>query len=346
MRRERWMALAALPVLLLAGDIVYWRFAAARLRAGFDAWTLGAAASGWTVRHGAIGTGGWPDMAVLRVEDVEIAGGGKAGRPAIVWGAGSVILRTRLLRPDVLEITPVAPRDLRLRGGPPIPVAADHARLRLVLRPNAPPSAIDLDIEALQAVLPDLGILSIGHLTGHAEIMPAAERNQVGIGFALTAGPVTLPDGVRWGLGPEVAGLAIEGAVNGPLPGIFATPAVWATAWRDGGGSVDVRRLAVHWGASALSASATLALDEDLQPMGAGTGKIAGYGAALDALAANAVIGRSAAKAAKAVLSLLASPPADGQPEEVEVPMTLQFRTLSVRQVPLARLPELNWSER
>jgi hypothetical protein len=30
----------------------------------------------------------------------------------------------------------------------------------------------------------------------------------------------------------------------------------------------------------------------------------------------------------------------------VEVPMTLEFRTLSVRQVPLLRLPELDWPEK
>ena len=79
--------------------------------------------------------------------------------------------------------------------------------------------------------------------------------------------------------------------------------------------------------------------------MGAGTGKITGYVAGLDALAANGILTRSAATAARAVLSLLANPPADGQPEEVEVPMALQFRTLSVRQVPLARLPELDWPD-
>jgi len=63
----------------------------------------------------------------------------------------------------------------------------------------------------------------------------------------------------------------------------------------------------------------------------------------LDALAAHSAISRSAATAAKAVLSLLAHSPDDGGPPDVEVPLTLQYRTLSMRQVPLVRLPELDW---
>ncbi len=68
-----------------------------------------------------------------------------------------------------------------------------------------------------------------------------------------------------------------------------------------------------------------------------------GYAETLDALAAHGVISRSAAIAAKAVLTLLAHNPEDGSPPDVEVPLTLQYRTLSMRQVPLVRLPEVDW---
>ena len=70
-----------------------------------------------------------------------------------------------------------------------------------------------------------------------------------------------------------------------------------ATSWRDAGGSLELHRLTIDWGLTRVDATATLALDEDLQPMGAGAGKIAGYEAALDALAENAVLTRSAATA-------------------------------------------------
>ena len=77
--------------------------------------------------------------------------------------------------------------------------------------------------------------------------------------------------------------------------------------------------------------------------MGAGSARLVGYAETLDALAARAAISRSAATAAKAVLSLMAHNPEDGSPPDVEVPLTLQYRTLSMRQVPLVRLPEVDW---
>jgi hypothetical protein len=119
-----------------------------------------------------------------------------------------------------------------------------------------------------------------------------------------------------------------------------------AQAWRDGGGSLEVTHLAMGWGPLGLSSSATLALDDQLQPMGSGSARIVGYGEALDRLAAGGLLTRSAATAAKAVLSLLAGTGDGGEPSEVDVPLTLQYRTLSMRQVPLVRLPELDWPAR
>ncbi len=121
------------------------------------------------------------------------------------------------------------------------------------------------------------------------------------------------------------------------------TLAEQAAAWRDGGGSLEVRHLALVWGPLDLTASATLALDDQLQPMGAGSARLVGYAETLDALAAHGAISRSAATATKAVLSLMAHNPEDGSPPDVEVPLTLQYRTLSMRQVPLVRLPEVDW---
>jgi hypothetical protein len=55
---------------------------------------------------------------------------------------------------------------------------------------------------------------------------------------------------------------------------------------------------------------------------------------------------KSAATAAKAVLSLMAGTTDADEPSAVDVPLTLQYRTLSMRQVPLLRLPELDWPGR
>ena len=108
----------------------------------------------------------------------------------------------------------------------------------------------------------------------------------------------------------------------------------WAEAWRDGGGSLAISHLAMGWGPLGLTSSATLALDDQLQPMGSGSARIVGYAATLDRLAAAGMLTRSAATAAKAVLSLMAGTGDGDGPQAVDVPLTLQYRTLSMRQVP------------
>jgi hypothetical protein len=360
MWRKRWIGLAVLPVLLLAGDFFYWRLAVGKLRTEFEALTRRAPAAGWEIRHGAISAGGWPDTATLRVKNLTVMASGLFGHGAlkvgtlhldgVAWGSDEVLLSAGLARPNVLELTPAGVGALRLNDGPTIPVSADHVLLRLTLHLNGSVRAADIDAVNPAAEIPGLGMIRSGRLNGHAELKSNAGRDQPVLAFSVGAGPVTLPGGMNWKLGPEIAELALEGVFNGPLPsggiakgrGLSAL----ATSWRDEGGSLELQRFVVDWGQARLDATATLALDEDLQPMGAGTGKIAGYGAALDALAADAVLTRSAATAAKAVLSLLANTPADGEPGEVEVPLTLQFRTLSARQVPLVRLPEIDWPDR
>jgi hypothetical protein len=350
MRRKRLIALAVLPALLLAGDFFYWQLAVERLQAGIENWIIGARAEGWDIRHGAVTTGGWPNAATLRVENLTIATSGWAGMSIgashlrdIEWGSDTITFRIGLVRPDTMEVTPQGLHPLRLNAGPPIPVSAGDIRLRLTQKPHMPPSTMNIEADTLAGAIPGFGQVTAGHLSGHADLRLDAGRDQAVVLFSMSAQPLTLPDGMHWDLGPEIDELAVEGVLNGPLPLQGQSLAERATSWRDAGGSLELHRLAIRWGQARLDATATLALDEDLQPMGAGTGKITGYGAALDALAAKAVLSRSAAQAAKAVLSLLATTPDDGQPEEVEVPLTLQFRTLSVRQVPLVRLPELDW---
>jgi hypothetical protein len=349
------MALALLPALLLGGDYFYWRLAVQQLRETFERSSVRARSSGWDVRHGAIASGGWPDAATLRVENLTVTNVGVAGSNeasigavhihGLTWGSNALLLRAGLARPDTVEVIPVGLHPLKFADSAPITMSADHLRLRLHLSLKPMPRAVDIESLTFAATIPGMGPVSVGRLNGHITLRPDAGRDQAVVTFSAEAQTVLLPDGVRFGLGPEIADVTADGALNGPWPVCERDLSACATAWRDAGGSLDLHRLVIGWGQTRLDASATLALDEDLQPMGTGTGKIAGFAPALDALAANAVLTRSAAKAAKAVLSLLANTPTDGQPEEVEVPLTLQFRTLSVRQVPLVRLPALDWPE-
>jgi hypothetical protein len=345
-RRRLWIILLAAPLLLVTADTLYWHLAARNIEDGFAAWLADCRASGWTATAGRPVRGGWPLAATLTVPAVFLTGGVPDIPGGLTWTTERLVLRTDLLQPGLLDVASEGIQRLRLGEGPEIPYTADQLRLALPLQSGVPPRSAVVTARDLRAGMPTGGdataSLTVGLLDLHLEFRPVAQAGEAALGFAFDAEAVGLPASFARSLGPRIASVTLQGALDGPVPRTHAL-GERAAAWRDGGGTLEIGRLAVNWGPLDLTASATLALDEQLQPMGTGSARVVGYAETLDALATHGAISKSAATAAKAVLSLLAHVPEDGSPPDVEVPLTLQYRTLSMRQVPLLRLPEIDW---
>ncbi|MBV9249843.1 MAG: DUF2125 domain-containing protein [Acetobacteraceae bacterium] len=347
MRRRPWLLLATLLVLLLLGATLYWRAMSQQLGAGFDAWVADQRASGWTVTFSKPVAGGWPVAATLLIHKADIAAGQPVIPERLRWSADVVVLRISLLHPRRLEISAEGSQILQLGDGPEIPLTAASEQMVLPLKRGEPLQTLSLAADNLRAEVPGSAgtALAIARLRGEADLNPASAQGEPAVSASLTAAEINLPAQVKWPFGPRVAELAIEAGLNGLLPH-SGTVIEAANEWRDNGGSLEIRHLQLVWGPLNLTGTATLALDPQLQPMGAGTAHVVGYAETLDALAAGGQISHSAATAAKAVLSLLAQSSDNGGPSEVEVPLALQYRTLSMRQVPIVRLPELDWPPR
>jgi Uncharacterized protein conserved in bacteria (DUF2125) len=340
-RRRLWIILLATPLVLLAADTLYWWIAVRYLARGFATWEAEQSAAGWIDQHGPPRRGGWPFAATLTVPAIAVSGDGAdiSLRPA--WHADRLVLRVGLARPGALEIAAEGRQQLRL-AGVAVPFSAERLLLTVPVQTEPRPGFVDLIADDLHADTPVGGDAGVQSLRVRLDFGPKAQSDDPALGFSLKAEGVSLPAGIVRPLGPRIASFEVDGAATGPVPA-GRTPAEQAAAWRDGGGSLEIQHLAMVWGPLDLTATATLALDDQLQPMGAGSAHLVGYAETLDALAAHAAISRSAAIATKAVLSLMAHNPEDGSPPDVEVPLTLQYRTLSMRQVPLVRLPELDW---
>jgi hypothetical protein len=347
MRRRLWILLTALLVVVVIGDFAAWHFAVQQLRSGFAGWVAGQRAAGWTVSNAAPQSGGWPLAATLTLDDVALRGGMPDIPDGMAWRAEHVVLRLGLFHPLVLRIEAEGAQHLRVADSPDIAYTAGDLHLLVPLQADPAAQAIDLRGVALRASVPVAGAadtLTLDRLDVDAVAHPAAQQGQAAVSMVIKADGIGLPARLAWPLGPRIASVVLDGALTGPLPAATGLTAA-ATAWRDDGGSLEVRHVETHWGPLGLTATATLALDPELQPMGAGTAQVTGYAETLDALAHHGLMSRSAATTAKAVLSLLANAPDDGSPSEVEVPLSLQYRTLSMRQVPLVRLPELDWPQ-
>jgi hypothetical protein len=342
MGRRTWILAAGLLTLLPIADTVLWRVAVGRLESGFDAWAAGSRASNATVTRGKAVPGGWPFAATLQIRNVTISGGETLAPDGVRWFAPSVMLRLSPLHPKSMEIEALGEQHLRVGAGPEAVLTGTRLMVIASLESSDRAGTVDILADRPKLVSGLAWTASADRIRVHAEMPAPGQSGDAGWKFAFSAEAIALPEPVRWPLGSSIARLDFDGTIEGPIAAA-QSPAAWATAWRDGGGSLQLQNLVLNWGPLSVTASATLALDDQLQPMGAGTSRVAGYAATLDALAGSGALSRSAATAAKAVLSLLAGPPGDGDPDDVDVPLTLQYRTLTMRQVPLLRLPEIDW---
>lgn len=333
-----------LLVVLAAVHTGLWWFATGRLETELAAWQAQRSAAGWTVAAGQPVRAGWPLAAAIQVPDVALTGGDADLPGGFAWRAARLELSVALLRPRLLNARAAGAQHLRLAALPDIAFTAERFELSVPLDPGVPARSVDLAAVGLHATLP-AGPCDIGTLAAHVDTRPAAVQGENAVTMTASAeaiGMPPLPDGRSWPLGPRIASVSLDAALTGPLPGA-PDLAIRAAAWRDGGGTLVVRRLALGWGPLGLSGSATMALDEHMQPMGAATARLVGYDATLDALAAAGAMTPRAAMAAKGVLTILARTPEGGGSLRVELPVTLQDRTLTAGRFPLLRLPEWVW---
>ena len=153
---------------------------------------------------------------------------------------------------------------------------------------------------------------------------------------------LVLPDAVRGVLGQIVERASLNAQLTGRIPpGLPLKEAL--VAWRDDGGTLEVRELSAIWGQLAMAAAGTLALDKAMQPEGALNARARGYNETVDALATAGLANRRAATAAKIVLNLLAKQPQGSGPPEIIVPITAQSSWIYLGPVALLPIPPLAW---
>lgn len=346
--RRRMRRLALLAVLglagLAAGHALLWRAMADRLEEGWQSWVQLRRAQGWQVEHAAPIRGGWPLAATLTLDRLRLEGAAATLPGGLALAAQRAVLRVDLPWLDRLEVTLPGQQRLRL-GTAEFPFVADTLTAVLPLARDTLPSSAEVVTERLRIGTPSGGVelasmrLAVRGSASATEAEPALALTLFAEALDLPPAP---PGDPLARFGRRIATLSADLALSGPLPG-GRGPAPRAAAWRDGGGTLELRGLGLRWGPLGGTAAATLAFDEALQPMGAGTLRLTGAAEALEALAEAGLVGRRAAATARGLLPLLSrASPEDGRPE-IEVPLTLEDRTLSLARIPVMRLGPLDW---
>jgi hypothetical protein len=317
-------------VLLLAlggGHALLLHWMSGQMQVALDSWAAQRRAQGWQVSHGPPEGGGWPFAATLRLPETRLASG------PFEWQARAVTLAMTPWNYDRLELAAAGPQQLAF-GGPPMPLRTASLHAELLLDGTAPPRAGQIRAESLRLDTPtgpiDLPSASLTFQnSGPAQFDIQLRLHQLTL-------PMALPLGQR--IEDVSLDVAIFGAVDSP-----GTPARRAAQWRDAGGRVDIKGMTLRWGSMAASASATLALDDALQPSGTGTIRVANATQTLETLVASGIVPARSAAMARTVLPLMMQPDPGGGSPVIELPVTLENRSLSAARLPLMRVRAVEW---
>jgi len=349
-RKGHRVGLAVLLAVLALGaaHTALWRITAQQMEAGFAGWVQQRRSQGWRVEHGPLAQGGWPFAVTQTTRAVVIEGGGATLPGGMTLTAERMVMSVALPRIDRLRVDFPAAQRLRI-ADQDWGFVADRLSILVPLAADTLPREAELEAEALRIGSPvgtALGAVDVGRLRMTLETSSTATEGEAALRLILATEGIRLqatPSGrVAAGLGRDIAALQADLILTGPVPS-GRVPMQRAEAWRDNGGTLELRSLSLNWGPIAASAAATLALDEALQPMGAGTLRIAGAAVALEALAEAGIFGRRAAMTARAVLPLLTRPSTNGGPSEIAVPLTVEDRTLAVARIPVLRFEAWTW---
>ncbi|MGH7210848.1 MAG: DUF2125 domain-containing protein, partial [Acetobacteraceae bacterium] len=321
---------------------IWWYVLASRMDSGFTAWAAARRAEGWTVDVGSRHLGGWPLTADLDLSGVRLRGGAPSLPVAFTWDAADLDLRVAPFDPATLVILPRGEQHIALQGGPALALSGGTLRALVPLARPGPPWVVELDAKGVHAGPPGGTPAVIGAMTAHATLAPQVTDADTALSATVSAEHIELPPGQPWPLGERIESVAADIALTGPIP-TSGAPAARAETWRMAGGQAMLRSGTLRWGPLDATATGTGGLDAQLQPLAEGVARVIGWARTLDVLAVHHVISGHAALTAKAVVSLLAETPPGGGPSVLTVPFAARDGILSVRGIPLLRLPALAW---
>jgi hypothetical protein len=343
-RRLPWILPALLLVVLAAGYAAYWFYVAELVRQGIVDWIEARRQEGYSVGTDRIGVSGFPFTIRARLDGAVMA----QDRAQPGWELRIPVLVGEALpwSPDRWTLAGERGGRLHLDPGPARPSATiEAARLGGRVAPTATGEAAaggttvevtgdDVTVQAEQRLRIARAAVSAAlpakARVGHLEIWSRAALQLDQVTLPTSAGP----------LGQTVDQLALTAAVKGSVPPGTLRDAL--ARWRDDGGTLELESFRLAWGRLLAVANGTLALDEQLQPIGSLSATIQGQNEILDSLAAAGTMKSGDAQLAKIALGLLAKPGSDGRPQ-IAAPVRIQNSEVYLGPARIARLPRFTW---
>ena len=335
--------------IVMALGVIYgvlWALLATGLRDVTLNWLERQQRQGWAIAHAPVQLGGFPSWPELSLNAVSVTAPAEEG--GWTWQTDGITLVATIY--NLSRLTIHAPNDHTFHwptsSQDPWTITSEQMILGVALGRRGRWRGAQLTMGEAELSDP-LGrpLTGVDHLDLAFGLVPQAtasdDRLRGNVFAKLTGSANELRVGLN--LGPfdrTLRAFRLDADLVGPIqPGRLSEA---LEAWRNGGGTLEVRRLLLDWPPLTIDADGTLALDDRLQPIGAFSTRITGFNETIETMESRGVIPRAQATSAQVILGLMAKTPPGGEPE-LSVPMSLQDQRLSVGPVNLMDLPEVRW---
>jgi len=329
------VSLISLLAVACAGYTGYWFYIAGKLKSSLAPWAEARRAEGFVVAWDAATVEGFPRS--FRLKFTRAAYGSE--RP-VPYTINSDLILAEAAPWDLQRWQVSAPHGATLRS----PIEEDGASAATIDGTiglgGTPGTVVDLAAHDL------IGTTEIGKIRAADAAMrltlpdrPPASHRDTAFDLTLRLTGLTLP--LRGApFGDTIKALTLTGSFKGALPSGPLRQAL--AAWRDDGGTIELQQSALRWGSLAVDANGTLALDAELQPIGAFTAVILDHGALIDAIVAAGEMREGDAGLVKTFLGLMAKSGPDGQ-KRLTLPLRVQNDRVFLGPVEVAVLPRVTW---
>jgi len=350
LRRIRAALIAGIGLAVLAVLYsTYWFVLATGARAQLLSWAEDRRAMGFDADLADVRASGFPFDVHLAAANVRL-GNARADTPWL-WESRAAVLSLKPWNPFRITLKPSGDQNVTatVRGEKKTFRGSGALTATFTLAGAGMPDDVAVTVKDLN--ISNGGVeLIIGAADLRARVLergPADYRTPV-FDLALDAQTIRLPATVNLALGTMVSRLTLSGVVMGSFGDGFEggnNPGALGDRlglWRDAGGTVDITRFETAYGPLVIRTSGTIALDRELQPVGAFTAKVEGFQAVVEALRRKGLVRSRDAVTAKIVLGALARKNGSGSPT-LNLPVTVQKRKFYAGPIPLLELPEITW---
>ena len=341
MRRATRLGLAVLiPLLVLLGAYTaYWRIVAGRIKDGFAAWAQTERSEKIDVSWQDIGVAGFPfgwriSLASMVLRDGRVTPPPELRIPALLASARPWDFATwQLAAPEGLSAA------LAGAGERPALKLTAHTAVGVLTAGQETGTTLWLSLQDISAQAGAAVPISSGNAWVILPAKPPRTHTDPSVGVALDLRQMEL-SGANPVLGETIDELAFGVTVTGAFPSGQLAQAV--SVWRDEGGTVELDNLRLRWGGLDATATGTLALDRELQPIGGLSGAIEGYDEILTALVQSGRMRATDAGLARLALAMLAKAGPDGKPA-IATAFTIQNGQMFLGPAKLGKAPRLAW---